>query len=105
MGIGAILTIAGPLLATLIPALMHKSANGSAGFFDTIKGLFGNIFGSRQTTAVGAAGSLTLAGVMSAFGCKVSLSDYQTWIPALLPLVLGALMPQSAPKAPASPPQ
>lgn len=94
---GALLTIGGPLLAALVPALLHKGADGKgffSGLLGKLKGLLGNTVNAPGSTITGVGGGLTVAAVMSVFGCTVSLSDYHTWVPALIPVLLGALMPK-----------
>ncbi len=94
MSITAILGLVGAT-AAILPQL--SGLFGKVAIFGKLKE---RILGNPKSTIAGAGVGLTVPAIMEVFGCKVPLDAWQTWLPALLPLLVGALSGDVTKKAP-----
>ena len=83
MSILAILSIAGPILAGVLPLLKGPAI-----------ALYDRIFKHSATTVTGIVGSGVLGGLLASFPCLADASAWQKVAIAAIPLIFGALYTQ-----------
>ena len=86
MSILAILSIAGPILAGVLPLLKSPAAS-----------LWNRVFKHSATTVTGVVGTGVLGGLLASFPCLADTSAWQKVAIAAIPLIFGALNTQKEP--------